>query len=268
VIFRIPQSLAPDTYTLYLFADAEDCTPIATTAELEVLAKSEYVLSIVVAEQVQAGSSANVTVSVTEGGEPVTGINVTVTIVIELDGGDYQVIVESVISNNDGLLLVLLDIPNNTSELEVSARFQGSISEWPAETSVILVDVTPAATGTGAPINVDPVTIGIVVGGISIPILALVFRRKRRGSGRVTSAVSTAPSQSVPQLPPSASGMLQNVMDEIRNSEDGITRAELSRRLGPSASKIGAMVKDLLGTELGFYEVRDGAKKLIKFKDE
>ena len=62
--------------------------------------------------------------------------------------------------------------------------------------------------------------------------------------------------------------MLQNVIDEIRNSDDGITRAELSRRLGPSASKIGLMVKDLLGTELGFYEVRDGAKKLIKFKDE
>ena len=101
-----------------------------------------------------------------------------------------------------------------------------------------------------------------------MPIFTLAFR-KRRGKGRRASApVSIAPSSSVPSTPSPASGMLQKVMDEVKNSEDGITRAELSRRLGPSASKIGAMVNDLLEADLGFYEVRDGAKKLIKFKKE
>ena len=268
VSFRLPARITPGNYNLWLYGDAEDCIFAMELAEVEILAKSTYLLSLMVVEQIQAGSNINVSITLTEDDQPVAGIYVTITIVVHFSEGGQQIIVEGVTTDVNGFVLVTLEVPIDASDLEVSARFQGSISEWPAEASVVLVDVTPVGTGTGAPIIADPLIIGIVTVGISLPILALSFRRRRRGSGRVTSAVSVAPSPSIPQLSTSASGMLQNVIDEIRNSEDGITRAELSRRLGPSASKIGSMVKDLLGTELGFYEVRDGAKKLIKFKDE
>ena len=62
------------------------------------------------------------------------------------------------------------------------------------------------------------------------------------------------------------SEMQKRLREEIIGSDEGVTRAELSRRLGPSASKIGVMVRDLLNADSGFYEVREGAKKLIKFK--
>jgi len=265
--FRIPLSVSPGNYTLYLSADAEDCQSSSGLVTLEVLAKSEYLLSITVAEQVQAGSSTNVSVSVTEDGEPVSGINVTVTIVIEFDEGEPQVIVESAISNSGGLLTIVLNIPSDASELEVSASFQGSISEFPVQTSVSFVDVTQASTGTGTPIVADPLTIGVVAGGVSLPILALAFRRRRRGGDRVSAPVSVA--AVTPVAPPTSplSDIQRRLRYEIANSEEGVTRAELSRRLGPSASKIGAMVKDLLNSDSGFYEVREGAKKIIKFRN-
>ncbi|GAG57478.1 unnamed protein product, partial [marine sediment metagenome] len=99
---------------------------------------------------------------------------------------------------------------------------------------------------------------------ISLPLLALAFRRRRRVGGRVSAPVSVAP-----VTPPTSplSEMQKRLRNEIVNSEDGITRAELSRRLGPSASKIGAMVRDLLNSNSGFYEVREGAKKLIRFRN-
>jgi hypothetical protein len=158
----------------------------------------------------------------------------------------------------------MITIPENAIRIDVSANFQGSLSEWPSESLVIHVNVIPVRTG-GSMIT-DPLVLTIITGGISIPLLALIFRRRRRGGRSTTAAVSVAPV--APMTPPASllSEMQKRLRSEIINNEEGITRAELSRRLGPSASKIGVMVKDLLNSDSGFYEVREGAKKLIKFK--
>jgi len=266
VSFRIPASITPGTYTVYLYGDAEDCHAAYEITEIEVLAKSTYLLALTVVEQVQAGNTINVSVTVTEDGQSVAGIYITVTIVLHLDDGSQQIIVEGLISDVDGLVSTLLDIPSDGMELEVSARFQGSISEWSAETSTVHVDVTPAGTGGDGPIIADPLILAIVTGGVSLPLLlALAYRRRRRVGG-VSTPVSVAPTSPIVTSKIPISGIQRQVRDEIISSEDGITRAELSRRLGPSASKIGTIVRDLLNSNSGFYEVRVGAKKLIKFR--
>jgi len=267
VILRLPLSIAPGSYSLYLHSDAEDCVTADVIASLEVLAKSTYILSIDVANQVQAGNSLTISITAMEDSEFVPGINLVVTIAVILDEGGQQFVVEGVVTNAEGLAIITFDVPTNAIELEIVASFQWSISEWPVESSIVSIDVTPAGTGGGSPIFADPLVLTIVTGGILLPILALAFRRRRRGGGRVSAPVSVA--TDTPVAPPTSplSEMQKKLRDEIISSEDGITRAELSRRLGPSASKIGAMVKDLLNSDSGFYEVREGAKKIIKFRD-
>ncbi len=264
VTFRLPLNIAPGSYSLYLQAEAEDCLVADAITSLEVLAKSTYVLSLDVLEQVQAGSDITISVSTTEDNQPVQGISVTISIIVHLSEGDQQVIIEGVSTNSQGLAEITFEVPHDAIELEISASFQGSISEWPAETATVHVDVTPSGTGGGSPIVADPLVLTIITSGISLPILALAFRRRRRGGGRVSAPVSVEP---VAPPPSPLSEMQKKLRDEIANSEEGITRAELSRRLGPSASKIGAMVKDLLNSDSGFYEVREGAKKIIKFRN-
>jgi len=224
------------------------------------------VLTINGLEEAQEGSNIPISVVVTEEGQPVQGVYVTVSIIVHLSDGEQQLIVEGEYTDSRGIAEVMLAIPNDAIEIDASASFQGSLSEWPAESSVVHVNVTPAGTG-GAPIVADPLVLAIVTGGISLPLLALAFRRRRRVGGRVSAPVSVAPV--APVTPPTSplSEMQKRLRNEIVNSEDGITRAELSRRLGTSASKIGAMVRDLLNSNSGFYEVREGAKKLIRFRN-
>ncbi|MHA2046935.1 MAG: hypothetical protein ACW99G_19260, partial [Candidatus Thorarchaeota archaeon] len=267
VTISLPLNIVPGLYSLYLHSDAEDCVTADANASLEVLAKSTYILTIDVANQVQAGNSLTISIAAIEDSEFVPGINLIVTITVILDEGGPQFVIEGVVTNAEGLTTTTLDVPTNAIELEIRASFRGSISEWPVESSIVSIDVTPAGTGGGSPVFTDPLVLTIVTGGISLPLLALAFRRRRRGGGRVSSPVSVA--SVTPVAPPTSplSEMQKKLRDEIISSEDGITRAELSRHLGPSASKIGAMVKDLLNSDSGFYEVRDGAKKLIKFRN-
>ena len=266
VRFRLPLNIAPGSYNLYLNAEAEDCLTADVVATLTVLAKREYVLTINGPEEAQAGNDIPISVVVTEDSQPVQGVYVTISIVVHLDTGEQHLIIEGTTTDSSGIAEVTLAIPDNAIEIVASASFQGSISEWPTESSDVHIEVTPRGTG-GAPIVVDPLVLTIATGGVTIPLLALAFRRRRRGGVRVSAPVSVA--SVTPPTPPTSplSEMQKRLRDEIANNEDGITRAELSRRLGPSASKIGAMVKDLLNSDSGFYEVREGSKKLIKFRE-
>jgi len=273
VSFWLSPSITPGTHNLYLYGEAEDCLDAFEVTEIEILPKSTYDISITVVEQIQTGSTLNVTIIAIEGSQPVSGIYVTINIIVHLGEDTQQIITEGVVTDGDGQAIIMLDVPSGATEIEISASFQGSLSEWPSETSTYIVDVVPAGTDTGtgtgtgtSPIIADPLTLTIIAGGISLPILALAFRRRRRSGGRITAPVSVSPAAPAVPTPTAAIGIQKRVRDEIISSEEGITRAELSRRLGPSASKIGAMVKDLLNSDTGFYEVREGSKKLIKFR--
>jgi len=265
VNFRLPMNMDPGSYILYFYSWTEDCVEITEPASLEVLAKHTYILSIDAIDQIQSGNDLTITITAMEGTEFASGIALDITIVVTLSQGGQQFIVEQTVTDSNGLAIIIFEVPDNAVELEVSASFDGSISEWPALSSIKSVEVTPAGTGGTGLIIPDPLVLSIIFGGISVSILALAFRRKRRGSG---SAVSVSVHSTAPILPPSspATGIQQQLREEILNSEEGITRAELSRKLGASASKVGSMVKDLLDSDSGFFEVKEGAKKLIKFK--
>jgi len=267
VRFRLPLNIAPGSYNLYLYSDAEDCATADVIATLTVLAKSEYVLTINGPEEAQSGSDISISVVVTEDDQTVQGVYVTILIVVHLNDGEQHTIIEGVYTDSSGIAEIMLAIPDDAIEIDASASFQGSLSEWSAESSVIHIDVTPAGTGGGVPIGIDPLVLTIAAGGVSIPLLALAFRRRRRGGGKVSAPVSVASVTTAPPPTSPLSEIQKRLRNEIANSEKGITRAELSRRLGPSASKIGAMVKDLLNSDSGFYEVREGSKKLIKFRN-
>ena len=171
-------------------------------------------------------------------------------------------------TNSNGLATIIFEVPTNAAELEISASYDGSISEWPTESSVMVVEVIPAGTGSSGPIISDPLVLTIVTGGISIPLIGLALRRRKRGSSMVSAPVASTPV--IQTSPPSTptTGIQQRLREEILNNDEGLTRAELSRRFGVSSSKIGTMVKDLLDSDAGFYEVKIGAKKLIKFRKD
>lgn len=266
VRFRLPLNLAPGSYSMYLHAAAEDCIPAVEITGLTVLAKSEYVLTINGPEEAQEENDIPITVTVIEDDQPVQGVYLSFTIIVHLINDEPQIIVEAVFTDSSGIAEVILTIPSNAIEIEASASFQGSLSEWPADSNSITIDVVPAGSGGWSLVIPDPITLSIIIGGISLPLLAIVFIRKRRGGSKVSASVSVRTPPHTPPVPPDG-GIHQRLMSEIMNSGEGITRAELSRRLGPSASKIGAMVKDLLNSDSGFYEVREGAKKLIRYKN-
>ena len=91
------------------------------------------------------------------------------------------------------------------------------------------------------------------------------MRRRKRGSDIASANISTALTAPAPPAI-ATTGIRKQLIAEIIGSDEGISRAELSRHLGASSSKVGTMVKDLLNTDLGFYEVKDGTRKLIKFR--
>ena len=265
ITLKLMQNMAPGTYTLHLHAEAEDCNTADVDAILEVLPKSLYSITLNVADQVQAENDLTISISVTGNNRPVEDLNIQINIIVHYGNGSQQSILIDVITDSHGVALFVFEIPNNAVELDVTATFQGSISEWPAESPTKSVNIIRGGTSGLGPIISNPVTLSIIAGGISLPLLALVYRRRRKVGERMLAPISNA---AVTPMPPrtAVSGLQQKLIEEIINSEEGITRAELSRRLGLSASKIGSMVKDLLNSDLGVYEVKEGVKKLIKFR--
>ncbi len=264
VSFRLPARITPGNYNLWFYGDAEDCIFAMELAEVEVLAKNTYILSLNVVDQVQAGSNINVSIAVTEDGQPIVGKYVTISIVVHLSDGGQQIIVESVITDVDGLALITLEVPDDATELEISVSFQGSISEWPAKTSTQYFDVIPAGTSTGSPIIADPFIISIVVGGISFPFLALLFRRRRKGGGTPSTSVTKEIASLVPS-PSAPVSEMATLQEKLMGIPDGLTRAQIAQSLEISTSKAGAMVKKLLESDSAFEEVREGRLRRIRF---
>jgi len=265
VNFRLPLNIDPGVYDLHIDSTTDDCVETGVLSSLEVLAKHTYALSIDVLDEILAGENLSISITAMEGSQVVSGIEIDVTIIVTVSEGSPLIVVEGLLTNSDGLATIIFEVPNNAIKLEIKASYDGSISEWSVESSLMIVDVIPASSGnTGLSIP-DPLVLTIVTGGISLPLLGLALRRRRRSSVKVSAPVSVHPAASAtPAI--AATGIRKQLVDEILGSDEGMTRAELSRRLGASSSKIGTMVKDLLNSDLGFYEVQEGAKKLIRFK--
>jgi len=85
--------------------------------------------------------------------------------------------------------------------------------------------------------------------------------------GLITSiALSAKSTGSLKTLSESAHGEDQ-LRQEIVTSDAGLTRADLSKVLGLSSAKVGSLVKDLLTSDSRFYEVREGKKRFIRYRN-
>ena len=260
----LDSTIDPGIYNLTLNAEAVDCLPVNGTIQLEVLSKATYVLNIESEREVVAGNTLDITVIATEEGAAATGLQINLYIVATVRDGGERTYIEVVITNSEGIATLNFEVPDDVSELSILAQYDGSVSEWPAESTSILVEVSSAGPDI-LTLLLDPLTLTIILGGASIPLVAVSLRRRRRHSGSVKAAIEETEDVSVDSAPTSQ-GIGERLRNEIMSSEDGLTRAELSKRLGPSASKIGAMVRELLQSDSGFNEVREGSRRVIRYR--
>ncbi|MBY8997158.1 MAG: hypothetical protein KGD60_05460 [Candidatus Thorarchaeota archaeon] len=257
-------TINPGTYELELNADATDCLSANGTIELEVLAKATYVLVVESASEISGGDTLPITMMATEDGVAVSGLQIEFQIVATLRNGGERIYIEVMTTNTDGMVTLNFEVPADVSELSIIARFNGSISEWPAESSSIQVEVGSSGSGI-LTLLLNPMTLALIAGCVSVPLLAVSLRRRRRSSGGLNTPIDTMiESTSIDETP--SAGLGDRLRNEIMSSEDGLTRAELSKRLGPSSSKIGVIVKELLSSDSDFYEVREGSKRYIRYR--
>ncbi len=106
------------------------------------------------------------------------------------------------------------------------AEFEGGIDEWDAISNTVTREVSQAGFDILSfiiSLFENPVTLVIVVGGISVPIGALLFRRRRRVS---TATKSTAAETIIPPKPePTApAGEMDILQEEIKQYPVGLTR--------------------------------------------
>jgi hypothetical protein len=105
------------------------------------------------------------------------------------------------------------------------------------------------------------------VGGIGVPIGALLVRRRRRVSTatKSTAAETIIPPESEPTAP---AGEMDILQEEIKQYPVGLTRSQIAKSLDISRSKAGVLVKKLLESDSRFEEFTDGRIRRIRFKKE
>jgi hypothetical protein len=81
------------------------------------------------------------------------------------------------------------------------------------------------------------------------------------GIGVLGKAVISSPKTDISQY------LLEKIKTSLISNDVGLTRRELAEHLGVSMSNIGKIVKELIESDIGFYEVREGRKRLIRYSD-
>lgn len=266
VSIRLPSELSPGVYTISVFANAVDCNSKEDAIELDVLAKSTYTLTLDIVDEILIGSELLVSVLVQRNGQPVSSVSLTLYIVIVTQSGS-RTHSQSIETDSAGVATASFDVPADAASLEIMARYTGSISVWPAESEVSTVLVRTGEFGLLDMIFRDPLMLSMVVGGVSLPVIGFLARKHRRASlKRVIESSATVPSaDSLEKI--SIIRPIDRMKTEIAESNAGLTRPELSERLGISSSKIGSLVRDVLNSDSAFYEVREGTKRIIKKRD-
>ncbi|MFO7835035.1 MAG: hypothetical protein R6V83_00120, partial [Candidatus Thorarchaeota archaeon] len=140
-------SITPGDYTVAVTATAIDCQTVEDEISLQVLAKAEYTLTVGLVSNttvVTEGSALALQAILEDGdGNPLSGR--TVVFFVKMSRSDGETVEsKTAVTNEEGVANAGFDIPSNTENLEVWARYDGSISEWAADTNVLTVEVRPS----------------------------------------------------------------------------------------------------------------------------
>jgi hypothetical protein len=81
------------------------------------------------------------------------------------------------------------------------------------------------------------------------------------GIGILGKAAISSPKTDISQY------LLEQIKTSLISNDVGLTRRELAEHLGVSMSNIGKIVKELIESDIGFYEVREGSRRLIRHSD-
>jgi hypothetical protein len=140
-------TISPADYTVALRGTATDCQVVEDEISLQVLPKAEYALAAELVSQttvVTEGSALAIRAVLQDSnGEPLPGK--TIVFYVRMAGTNgASVETTTAVTNDEGIANAGFDIPSETNALEVWARYEGSESEWPAETEVLTIEVRPA----------------------------------------------------------------------------------------------------------------------------
>jgi len=240
-------SLAPGIYTINFTATAIDCETEYGEIQLEIIPKRTYTLLIEVDDEIQAGQSIEIIIQASDESGPMEGLSVSVHIIVERGQSAPQEFIE-VASD-----LLEFHVPSDATGLTIWAEFEGTVEEWPAISNTVNRDVSP---GSIDPLAFDPITLAIVVGAGGGSIAGLIFLRRRRHRASIPSTSITDPVVTPTTTPTAPAGEMEMLQEKIKEHPDGLTRNQVAQSLEITTSKARAMVKHLLGSELGFEEIR------------
>ncbi len=259
---QLPRNMIPDSYSISIYAEAIDYESGDALIEVYVLVKSTYTLILDVAQESQTGEELVITITALDDSLPVGGISLTLYIKISSESGS-RVHTQEIVTDENGAVIVTFEVPSDASNLEIFAKYEGSISSWSVESTAYDVEITSGESGFLNTFLGDPVMLSILIGGISLPLLGLVALRRRRGILNKIIESPMTPAVEASFVSSTIVEPFDRLKEEIAATDSGLTRAELSERLGLSSTKIGILVKDLLASDSGFYEVREGRKRII-----
>jgi hypothetical protein len=234
---QLPMTISPGMYSIAISVHGVDCDAKEGTIGLEVLAKSTYMLTLETVDEIEVNGELLISVTAQESEQPIANIPLSLYVVISTQSGS-RIHTQSLETNEEGIAVFNFNVPADATSLQISVRYAGSISAWPAESEPKTVHVVSGELGILDLIFRNPVILTAILGGISVPALGLVLL--------------------------SIEDPIEKMKDAISKSELGLTRSELSERLGISSSKISAIVKDLLESNPEFHEVREGSKRIIR----
>ncbi|MHA1927620.1 MAG: hypothetical protein ACTSV2_03460 [Candidatus Thorarchaeota archaeon] len=134
----------PGYYLLTFEAEAEGCAFNETSIQFNILEKTLYVLEFEIGSAIQGATlGVTVTVSHLDTDMDVSGISVTVYVLMTDENGDTVLLNDSGVTSYLGVTQVNFDLPIGIQEIDVWASFDGSESEWPITAEAQTLAVNP-----------------------------------------------------------------------------------------------------------------------------
>jgi hypothetical protein len=256
-------TLTPGEYEIEFVVETEGYDALNLMIPLTVLQKTSYNLALEVAEDVRAGGELTATVTLTEGAVPVVGTSIRIVVVFTLRDGSTSTLIDSVETSSLGTGEAVFGIPLSATRAVIVADYAGSVASWPAESEPVEVDVLAASGNPLFLILSNPVFLIALAGsGGGVGVVAM---RRRRVSGTAR-PVEDSPT---PEASPSVKMTdFERVQRMIMSTPEGLTRQQISEMTGLSSSKVGEIVRNVVSSDTGFYEWREGTQRLIRYSSE
>ena len=258
----LDSSFAVGSYEVSLDIVVDDYHGLSPDIPLEILEKGTYSISLEIDDDIVAGGDFTASFTVTEEGASISGVSIRVVLVVYSQAGDSQIVIASGITDMDGHGHVTFEIPLSAVQGTVRADYLGSISVWPAQSQEIELDIRRPGLDILSFILSNPIAL-VAVGGIGVVSVILLRRR-----GGVHSSVKSAVEVSSAATPAPPLTDTQRVRHAIRSQAEGMTRQEISQSTGLSSAKVGEIIRDLLASDRGFFEWREGRQRLIRYRFE